>query len=93
MERKFSMENQNKTFQLDHIEEYLKIHMGSNFTVSCGIETFRGFKYWARFEEPDEDNEGYMHFVQAEGNTLEEVAGKIATYLDSGKIYNDGRYV
>ena len=93
MERKFSMENQNKTFQLDHIEEYLKIHMGSNFTVSCGIETFGGFKYWARFEEPDEDNEGYMHFVQAEGNTLEEVAGKIATYLDSGKIYNDGRYV
>ncbi len=33
------MENQNKTFQLDYIEEYLKSHMGSNFTVSCGIET------------------------------------------------------
>lgn len=78
---------------LDYIEEYLKSHMGSDFTVSCGIQVYGGFKYWARFEEPDEDNENYMHFVQAEGNTLEEVARKIATYIDSGKTYNDGRYV
>lgn len=78
---------------LDYIEEYLKSHMGSDFTVSCGIQVYGGFKYWARFEEPDEDNENYMHFVQAEGNTLEEVARKIATYIDSGKTYNDGSYV
>jgi hypothetical protein len=78
---------------LDYIEEYLKSHMGSDFTVSCGIQVYGGFKYWARFEEPDEDNDDYMHFVQAKGNTLEEVTGKIAAYLDSGKTYNDGRYV
>lgn len=78
---------------LDYIEEYLKSHMGSDFTVSCGIRGFGGFEYWARFEEPDEDNEDYMHFVQAKGNTLEEVVRKIATYIDSGKAYNDGRYV
>ena len=78
---------------INYIEEYLLNNRGSEFTASCGIQTFGGFKYWARFEAPDKDNEGYMHFVQAEGNTLEEVTGKIATYLDSGKIYNDGRYV
>ena len=78
---------------LDYIEEYLKRHMDSDFTVSCGIRVYGGFKYWAKFEEPDEDNEGYIHFVQAEGNTLEEVTRKIEEYLDSGKTYNDGRYV
>jgi lipoprotein len=78
---------------LDYIEKYLKNHMGSYLTVSCGIQVYEGFKYWARFEEPDEYNDDYTHYVHAEGNTLEEVAGKIAAYIDSGKIYNDGRYV
>lgn len=77
----------------DYIEKYLKNHIGSCLTVSCGIQVYEGFKYWAMFEEPDEDNEDYMHYVHAEGNTLEEVTRKIAAYIDSGKTYNDGRYV
>lgn len=78
---------------INYIEEYLLDHNGSELCLSCGIQGYEGFGYWAKFKEPDKDNEGYIHFVQAEGNTLEEVAGKIATYLDSGKMYNDGRYV
>lgn len=78
---------------LDYIEEYLLDHSGSDFAVSCGIKVFGGFEYWARFEEPDDENEDYKHFVQAKGESLEEVVRKIATYIDSGKTYNDGRYV
>ena len=78
---------------LDYIEEYLLDHMSSDFAVSCGIKVFGGFEYWARFEEPDDENEDYKHFVQAKGESLEEVVRKIATYIDSGKTYNDGRYV
>ena len=78
---------------LDYIEEYLLDHMGSDFAVSCGIKVFGGFEYWARFEEPDDENESYKHFVQAKGGSLEEVVRKIAAYIDSGKTYNDGRYV
>ena len=80
-------------FGLDYIREYLLENKDSQFTTSCGVQRSKGFKYWARFEEPDDENESYKHFVQAEGNTLEEVAEKIATYLNSGKIYNDGRYI
>jgi len=78
---------------LNYIEEYLLDNRGSEFIASCGIQVFGGFKYWARFEEPDDENEDYKHFVQANGKSLEEVARKIAAYLDSGKTYNDGRYV
>lgn len=78
---------------INYIEEYLLDHMGSDFAVSCGIKVFGGFEYWARFEEPDDENEDYKHFVQAKGQSLEEVVRKIATYIDSGKTYNDGRYV
>lgn len=58
------------TLGLNYIEEYLLDHEGSELSLSCGIQTYGGFKYWARFEEPDEDNEDYLHLVQAEGNTL-----------------------
>ena len=78
---------------INYIEKYLLDHRGSELSLSCGIQVYGGFKYWARFEEPNEDNEDYMHLVQAEGDTLEEVAGKIAAYIDSGKTYNDGRHV
>ena len=78
---------------LDYIEEYLLDHSGSDFAVSCGIQVFGGFEYWARFEEPGDENEDYKHFVQAKGQSLEEVVRKIATYIDSGKAYNDERYV
>lgn len=78
---------------LNYIEEYLLDNMGSEFAVSCGIKVFGGFEYWARFEEPGDENEDYKHFVQAKGQSLEEVVRKIATYIDSGKAYNDGRYV
>lgn len=62
-------------------------------TMEVVRQCLEGFKYWAKFEEPDDENENYKHFVQAEGKSLEEVARKIATYIDSGKMYNDGRYV
>ena len=78
---------------ITNIEKYIKSHMGSDLTVSCSVLVFGGFEYWARFEEPDEDNEDYKHFVQARGKSLEEVAGKIAAYIDSGKAYDDGRLV
>lgn len=78
---------------LDYIEEYLLDHMGSDFAVSCGIKVFGDFECWARFEEPDDENDDYKHFVQAKGQSLEEVVRKIATYIDSGKTYNDGRYI
>lgn len=78
---------------LGYIEEYLKKHTGGEFSLSYSTKTFEGFGYWARFEEPDDEDEDYKHFVQAEGKSMEEVVIKIATYIKSGKTYNDGRYI
>lgn len=40
-----------------------------------------------------DDEDDYTDFIQAEGDSLEEVIGKIAGYLKSGKHYSDGRYL
>lgn len=78
---------------LEHIEEYIKDRECNTpeLTISCRVMLDGKIKYRARFLMVDtEDNDG-TDFVRAEGSSLEEVVGKIAGYLKSGKHYKDGR--
>jgi hypothetical protein len=78
---------------LEHIEEYIKDRECNTpeLAISCRAMLDGKIKYRARFLMVDtEDNDG-TDFVRAEGGSLEEVVGKIAGYLKSGKHYKDGR--
>ena len=72
------------------IEKYITENKDSELIVTCNIQTFRGLEYWAYFKEPDNKGD-CKHYVQASGKSLEEVLRKIATYINSGKTYNDKR--
>lgn len=74
------------------IEKYITENENSELIVTCNIQTFRGLEYWAYFKEPDGKGD-CKHYVQAEGQSLEEVLRKIATYINSDETYNDKRYL
>ena len=78
---------------IQYIEHYMESmkDVRTEFDMFCEFDS--SFKYWARFAQTDEESEGYVHFVQAEGNSFEEVATKIAKYLESSEQYNDGRFI
>lgn len=77
---------------LSYIEEYIKDrnYNTPELTISWRVTLDGKNKYWSRFLMID-DEDDYTDFVQAEGSSLEEVVGKIAGYLKSGKHYKDGR--
>lgn len=79
---------------LIYIEEYLKnkIHNMPEFAISQSVTLDRKIEYWARLSMTDE-NDYYTDFIQVNGSSLGEVAGKIARHLKSGKHYKDGRYL
>ena len=80
---------------LAFIEDYIKDKKYNNpdFFISWSVTLDGKIEYWVRFSMTDDEDEDYKHFVQAKGQSLEEVIRKLATYIDSGKAYNDGRYV
>ena len=78
---------------IQYIEHYMASMEDVRIEFDMYCEFNSGFKYWARFAQTDEEFEVYVHFVQAEGNSFEEVATKIAKYLEGGEQYNDGRFI
>lgn len=41
----------------------------------------------------DDEDVDYTDYVQATGDNLEEILGKIVEYIKSGNHYSDGRYI
>jgi hypothetical protein len=80
---------------LTYIEEYIKGEKCNmpEFSVSWIVTSSIEINYWARFETTDYESGDYTDFVQAIGDSLEEVVSKIAKYLKSGEHHKDGRYV
>lgn len=78
---------------LTYIEEYIKDrnYNTPEFAISCIVMLDGKIKYRARFLMVDTEDNDDTDFVRADGSSLEEVVGKIAGYLKSGKHYKDGR--
>lgn len=80
-------------YTLERIEEYIKDreYNTPELIISCRVVLDGKIKYRARFLMVDTEDNDNTDFVRAEGSSLEEVVGKIAEYLKSGKHYKDGR--
>ena len=78
---------------LTYIEQYIKDRECNTpeLTISCRVMLEGKIKYCARFLMVDTEDNDNTDFVRADGSSLEEVVGKIAGYLKSGKHYSDGR--
>ncbi len=80
---------------LTYIEEYIKDRKYNmpHFSVTWDVTLDGEIKYQAMLVIADDDHEDCADFVQANGSSLEEAAGKIAKYLKSGKHHKDGRHI
>lgn len=78
---------------LTYIEEYIKSreYNTPELAISQRVTLDGKIKYLARFLMVDTEDADHTDFVRADGSSLEEVVGKIAGYLKSGKHYKDGR--
>ena len=78
---------------LTYIEEYIKSreYNTPELVISQRVTLDGKIKYLARFLMVDTEDADHTDFVRADGSSLEEVVGKIAGYLKSGKHYKDGR--
>lgn len=76
---------------ISYIEGYLADNKNSEFFITCRAHIPGELRYCAVFREFHDKDKSYKHLVCAKGYSREEVIRKIATYLASGKTYNDGR--